>query len=325
MNSYFIGISPNATIALINGSVGSDVAESYTINENAGVSVRKLYDSATELPEDTGEVSDYYFTTNNIKDKLASVLNAEGEVTIDSCTFDVAGSVDFRVSNAKTVIIENCTFLGATGWALDIGGEECVYIVRNNSFQGARGINVHGLCSSGNLIENNEFRLLPSSSGKARALQLSDYTNRAAYTNAITDAEVPAENKYDDYVAGAPWIIFKDNNIVSADAVVNVHESMVFADRGSYYKNDGSGTWAARTSTNQDTLTNISALKENDLVTNEYYKSIISFQGTNSSSGVAVKVGADVPDNPYEDYSWTNGENGDYMNTMVNYYNSIFQ
>ena len=288
LNSYFIGISPNATIALINGSVGSDVAESYTINENAGVSVRELYDSATGLPEDTGEVSDYYFTTNNIKDKLASVLNAEGEVTIDSCTFDVAGSVDFRVSNAKTVIIENCTFLGATGWALDIGGEECVYIVRNNSFQGARGINVHGLCSSGNLIENNEFRLLPSSSGKARALQLSDYTN-------LVD-----ETRYADYVAGAPWIIFKDNNIISADAVVNVHESMVFADR------------------NTD-------LKENDLVTNEYYKSIISFQGTNSSSGVAVKVGADVPDNPYEDYSWTNGENGDYMNTMVNYYNSIFQ
>lgn len=95
LNSYFIGISPNATIALVNGSVGSDVAESYTINPNAGVSVRKLYDSATGLPEDTedtGEVSGYYFTTNNIKDKLASVLNAEGEVTIDSCTFDVAGA-----------------------------------------------------------------------------------------------------------------------------------------------------------------------------------------------------------------------------------------
>ena len=333
MNSYFIGISPNATIALVNGSVGSDVAGSYTINENAGVSVRKLYDSATGLQEDTGEISGYYFTSSNVtdtnalKNQLASAMNAEGELTIDSCTFDVSSTLDFKIDNAKTIIIENCTFISATSWTMNIGGTDRVYTIRNNSFQGARGINAQGLCSSGNLIENNEFRLLPNADGKAKALQLSDYVNRAAYENPYKGSEgykgkdlAESEKNYDAYIGEGktPWIIFKDNNIISADAVVNVHESMVYADRNSYYKSDGTEVGKIA-----DSDTGETARKENDLFVNDYYKAIIVFEGTNVSTNVSVKVAPDIPTYPYAENAELNAQEN--MDALVNYYNSIFQ
>lgn len=311
LNSYYIGIKKpeNANVTLTNGSVAAD--SGFTVSEDDdSVKQQTIAEvgQAGGYADETGVISEYLFDFPTDQGSLLSGIGASAEekeglstITIRDCVFVNSSEASFEWADVDVVIIENCTFVGSTKWALAIGHNNTQYIVRNNVFYNCeRGINFQKCASSNGatIIENNTFIL--NNTSKSKAFQFANYTNEVL-------------EKANDVC-----VIIRNNTVQSAVGVVNIHETMVQSINGNIRTGvvnlvDLQTTGTAMGKNGQEeTFTFVSGSVAGN------YQKLVRFEN-NTTSSVSAKVTPDLPDCAFD------GICKEYMDTMVNYYNSIFQ
>lgn len=314
LNSYYIGIS-NSTknkITLTNGSVeGKYIADSengFTVSENDTTIKEQIIadkDAANfgEAGVIEGVTFDFGANQSGFLGKIgAAGIAAGGELTLRNCVFINSAQGSFEWNGMKKVVVENCTFVGSTKWAMAIGKNDTQYEIVGNTFYNCdRGINLQ-MCAStagATVIENNTFIL--SNNEKAKVIQFADYTNEAL--EQVSDV----------------CVIFRNNKVRSAVAVVNLHESLV---QRSQKEDDGTYTRVSIVNLVNNVDTTGEAGGQTFTFTpgnsDKNYQKLIRFEN-NDTSSISAKVTEDVADVQFD------GLCAEYMTTMVNYYNSIFQ
>ena len=294
LNNFYIDVAGSNNITVSNGSV----EENSGFNVGDGVVEQVILESGKNVDlvsvgENNYEINGYVFDMNNVsaKNVLYNIKDSYdgATITIRNCKFvgqyeanqDAPFNLHLSEINPNTkIVVENCTFTNFTKWSLAIHPEINCEIKNNTFINTGRGINVQDNNSNESpikqvLIEGNTFVLRSDSENKNRALQIADFSNDKVKSSGIDNV-----------------ILFNNNTIESAYAVVNIHESLIHS------KVDGGNTYTVK-DWDDDVYTKLASF-DNNLVSNDI-----------------ITVAPDVAK-----FESTNEQN--LVNKFVNYYKGIF-
>lgn len=197
LNSYVLRNNLHAGVTVINGVVTDNVTN-VTVGDGAAKKETATYSAST-----------LEYTDKVIK--LDQYKPLKSGTTLTNCVIEVTNGVSPVSVVGDNVVFDGCTFVGSAKWALEIKVGSAV--IKNCTFVNcARGINVFTTAESV-VIENNSFELADGE--KANAIQIATET----------EENYPGDN-YPGYYNANFSLTVKNNEFISANSVVVIHECM---------------------------------------------------------------------------------------------------